>query len=259
MELSRLSRLSISWIAAGALTGTIYFIDSKNRAAQQTDLALQCARQMATQVEALSLYAQERHEKDPVAWAARFLTRGIDPRPIELMPLKFLATGSNHSEKYEFNSKARNFSYLKAIHSETGSGIKIQIHLGYLGFLGASTPWMSDLFFGAIFSILAILFYRDRGFRPSSRPRDEKLKVSVLKWTDDARSALLQLGISVKNMTQEARNLVSTTQPGGELAQAAQNMNTQITQTTEAVMKVARMVQDLKNNTSNQEKADSIK
>src|SRR5277367_2269742 len=68
--------------------------------AEKTTSGLNWARQVASQLEALSLYSREKGEKDPVGWAVSELTQGGEPRVMRLFKIE---AGSSLQASETFN------------------------------------------------------------------------------------------------------------------------------------------------------------
>jgi hypothetical protein len=240
MTLGRFWRIVISTLFAGMMTAFVYFFDSHQRAKDLEQSALTLTRQIESQAESLISFAKEKQEPDPIAWALHFLAIGPENRMIYLGNL-----GPNHSqkeiEKFRFNRKIGSFNYSKIIFPETGEGIKIQIQLGYFGFLGTRTPWLNDLLVLLFFGLCAHFLIQ---FLPKSRKSEHlslsdlesneelgnepilqindfsqilplpcnhsELRKLVLTWIQEARPILFQVGVHVKNLVREAKNLATT-------------------------------------------------
>jgi hypothetical protein len=149
----------------------VYVIDLRTVTNDQTTLGLNWARQIVSQSEALISHAQERLEDSSIEWVIRSLAVGPENRPVQIALLKPDATVTEN-EKYRYHSKTGLFSYIKVLDSTTGAGIRLHIHLRYIGFLGAHTPLANDLGIGAFFILccLSLLYLLKPLFGKSTHP-----------------------------------------------------------------------------------------
>ncbi len=292
MGITRILSIILSLLAAGAISGLTYWIEVKDSTQDQINLGLRIARQIVTQVETLSLYAQEKQEQDPVSWAVRFFKVGMDQRPIEITPIKseFII---NNSENYEFNSKNGEFNYSKIFIPEHGKGVRVQIDLGYTGFLGSHGPLKNDLALGGLFlllfNLMRLIIRPKASLSPpellekqteniAERSHEREISEFLMNWSTDAKSTLTQLGLHIRDLIRTAqilatasaksRDLIKTDADAAfnscnEVFNATHDMDIFITKTTEALLSEARLLQNLKNKATQldkaQKKADSIK
>src|SRR5690349_18153259 len=110
MRLAGLLRPLLCLILAATMTGASYFVDTELSLKRRTQHALPLARQMASQIEILTLKAREKGELNPLNWAVQTLSVGMDPRSIQLSVLTKLQHPPNEIEKYRFHQKNGNFS-----------------------------------------------------------------------------------------------------------------------------------------------------
>jgi hypothetical protein len=206
---------------------------SENRRTQ--DL-LDWSRQISQQTEALSLYAKDRGETDPIAFAVKFLMVGDESRPARIK-IFFDKENTSALENFSFNPSIGTFFYSKVLNTQTGEGIQIQIQAGYIGFLGTHSTWTND--WGILITFLLIfvglwgaIHWRHRrnnqdlarleklmgqeevlleGIRTARMDRAQsdpiEWKQPVLEWVQEAKKILFSLGTHIKSMTQEAKAL----------------------------------------------------
>jgi hypothetical protein len=271
---NRLFRAITAILIAATLSGALYISVRKKIQINQTSLALQYARQIANQAEELSTYAREHGLNDPIAWAVRYLTLGNEPRPIEVATIILNSASKENAENYEYESKNGELTYTKLLRPDTATGIRIKVHLGYVGFMGAPNTVINDVCLVILIFFIFEIFYLLFGLKKSrSDERDPAELVDfVLDWTSEAKSTLIQLGMNMKGMTKDAKKLVGQvkedpTQASGsaeEVFQVARDMNENISKTATTVVSLSRHIQSLRNQVSPEKKkaqnsADSIK
>lgn len=189
------------------MSWVLYFVDTELSSADRTQFSLRWAKQIASQVEVLALQARERHEVDPIASAAQALTGGTDPQLIQIAPERNGALIQD-PESYRLNPKTGALTYFKILNPQTGEGVRIHIQLGYLGFLGSRTAWVSDLWvvtlFGLIVTFLSTFLAKLRK-RAATACKIESAE--VLEWANTAKAGLLHLGIQIRDVVRESQNL----------------------------------------------------
>ena len=308
MNLIRALKLSGKLLLALAITWGIAYWDATESAFLQIQSSLHMARQIADQAQSLSLYARERQENNPVGWATRFLNSGIQNRPIKILPT-LIGTGSIEGERYRVNEKGHSLIYVRRLFEETGEGVQVDIQMEYVGFLGAHSVEINDLLVAALF--IFTYFAIHLGFKwrshsenvaavvstglvshasvagqdliPFKGIRQEYLEKLVGSWVLEARTGLIQIGMNIKSMTQEAKGLVSMSskskrhieqilmqaqqnpisgnrelmnqtvfemqnalQSYDEVSRATHRMNENISRSTDSVIKMAQLIQNLK-------------
>jgi hypothetical protein len=135
----------------------VYVIDLRTVSNDQTHFGLNWARQIVSQSEALLSHTHERLEDSSIEWVIRSLAVGPEGRPVQVALLK-PDSAVTENEKYRYHSKTGVFSYIKVLDSSTGAGIRLHIHLRYIGFLGAHTPLSNDVSIGIFFVLCCLAF-----------------------------------------------------------------------------------------------------
>ena len=134
-------------LAAGVTTG-IYLVDAEQWNLYQSRSALNWARQISAQAEGMAFSARQKGEADPIGWAVNFLTQGNEPR---IMKVKKVILADDEADENSQISSPKTFTYTKLFTAEDKTGIRVEIALDYVGFLGAKTRIANDLLVLAVF------------------------------------------------------------------------------------------------------------
>ena len=278
-----LFQIGLPLFVSGLITAGAYQVDSQMAQTRRANLGLFLGRQIASQVQVLALNARDRQEPNPLAWAIQSLSISPEPRLVQLALLEGGKPTDTEGEKYRFNEKSGNFSYLKVLESQTGAGVKVQIHLGYLGFMGAMTSWVSDLWalllFCALFFFLRKLMVHLQVVPvclPTKNNSHYRILVdqAVTSWMEQARTGIKVLSLHLKQVIQQAHQLVSSAsqsrnqiesfvqmspdlpestrqillsaiQSYDEVFQVTQDLNQHISSTTQSVLEESKLIQEL--------------
>jgi predicted RND superfamily exporter protein len=172
--------------------------------------SLSWAKQIAAQAEGMFLAARQNGDKDPVGWAVGYLAQGVEPRAVRVTKLQ-VEPASSASERFELDLKNHIFDYSKLLIPETGTGVRIQIQVGYFGFLGARHRIASDLSVILVFSLfLALSYFLMNSFVLRRRPRwnsKSELKEEVLRRIEQAKKLTVELGLKIRDLVKSAKNL----------------------------------------------------
>ena len=201
-------RLHLAFCAAVSLAVTAVAVtwDISQISARQLQEGLQWARQVASQTEGLTLQAREEGRRDPVGWAAGHLAQGIEPRRMIAMRVVNVDLDAQAPESFELDRLGGTFDYNKLILPEEGTGIRVHLSLGYVGFLGAASPFANDLlallFFCGCYVIAFFSTGRLFGFDDTGR-----IRKYVLSWVGGAKAQLTQLGVHIREMVRQSQRL----------------------------------------------------
>src|SRR4051794_3399946 len=109
MRLGRFFRPFLCFLLSATTTGAAYFVDTELSLKRRTQYALPLARQVASQIEIITLKMREKGEPNPLNWAIQTLSVGVDPRAIQLSAVANLQHPPTEIEKFRFHSKNGNF------------------------------------------------------------------------------------------------------------------------------------------------------
>ena len=197
-------------VIAICCTAGVYSLDRASSRSSQKENSLPLLRQIAAQSEGLFFYARQKSENDPIGWTINYLSQGTEPRVMHL--LRVHTSPGQLPEIFEFQSEKHLFEYTRILIPENGDGIKIQLEAPYIGFLGTKTRFVNDLL-----ALLCFGFFLGTVFQISnriwSRTATEEIPVPILKsivvdWIRESKTLLSGLGISVRDLIKEARNIV---------------------------------------------------
>lgn len=208
MSRKRLQHLSVCFSAALLVTVGAYALDSQRAGVQQTMAGLQWARQVATQAEGMVLKAREQGERDPIAWAVNYLAQGVEPRVVLVSRVRAQAAEgeSLETESYSLDRAIGHFDYTRIFNQEDGAGIRIQLSLGYVGFLGARSELASDFLTVSLLSLLfAIAFFRTGRYFGFDDTRH--VRALVGQWVSGAKAQLTRHGSHVREMVRQSQRL----------------------------------------------------
>ncbi len=235
---------AVSFLISLALTALWFAHDTRHAENRRVESLLHWSRQVTQQVEALRLYAREKNEPDPITWAIKYLMVGDDTRPLWIKPF-YENQGSAFLENFSFDARKGDFYYSKVLNPESGQGIQLKINSEPIGFLGSRTIWVSDALVLTIFLLILwsfkALLTREQPSTAEEIARLERLagseeqwleeirspvpepipapnpqpvapdltewKAPILSWIQEAKKVLMSLGLAIKAMTQEAKNL----------------------------------------------------
>ncbi len=192
--------LYVPAVIAAVTTLCVYGADRFRARSHQTSYSLQLARQIASQTEALTLSGRQKNVADPLGWAIRHLTQGVEPRVLKIVRDKV------DGETYRLSSGDGVFEYRKNIQTEAQSGVRIQIRTDYRGFFGAHSRLASDF--------LAVLFFLAVGaisWYARELASRKKIRPAIEAWIAGAKTALLELGGSIRNLIREAHLITQAT------------------------------------------------
>ena len=209
MSRKRLFHISTSVAAALAATLGAVALDAQRSGVHQATAGLNWARQIASQVEGLSFKARDTGEADPLGFAVNYLAQGVEPRLIHITRLTNSDASAQNTETYLLDRAVGTFDYSRILTPETGAGVRIQLVLGYNGFLGAKSPLASDglaaAFFAFCFGISFFLTSRLFGFSDSTR-----IRALVTEWVGGAKSHLTRLSVHVREMVRQSQRLAAS-------------------------------------------------
>jgi hypothetical protein len=211
-------RIAALFLLSAGITTGICKLDSTRQVSNQTTLALRWARQIATQGESLTLTATEKGEVDPLTWTARLLSQGTDSRILFVSKFhdeRFEQMSPDEVEHYSLDSQSGVFDYTKILYPQDGMGLRVQLYTARLGIFGAKTRLGQD------FSV-AVIFWFTFGFlglvnvvtsksrTASKEPDANPLKALVLEWITQAKGALIELSVHIREMTRSAQKISSS-------------------------------------------------
>jgi hypothetical protein len=244
--------MSLPFLLAGIMTAGIYFVNTRMAFNRQTQFGLALGRQVASQIEILALSARQRSEPDPITWAIQLLSISPEPRLIQLSKLEGGKTTDTEAEKYRLNVKHGNFLYSKVLDSQSGTGVKVHLHLGYIGFLGSTTPLGSDFWtlclffviFGFLFKLIASSYDSSHSIHLDDeiRRRDYKnaLDHTIQQWTDEARTGLKLLGLNLKQVIQQAQKLASAASKSRDQVEILAQNSTELSDGNKQAIQIAQ-------------------
>ena len=175
----------------------------------RSESGLALARQISSQADLLSLQARERGgTADPLGWAVSALSQGAEPRVAKVYKLE-AGTATASTESYRYERDTGIFDYSKILAPERGQGVRIQLQVGYLGFLGSHSQVGSDLLavgvFGLIYLFLFFLTIWSFGLAGERR-----LKALISRWVDQAKIVLTQFGTHIRELLRGEKVLITS-------------------------------------------------
>jgi hypothetical protein len=208
MELNRPQKWALSFAFAVALTTVVAQIDAAFRQESRGTVAERLARQVAEQTEALRLTGREAAMQDPLAWAVRQLSQGVEPRVVLIAkskgaPLELTLTPQEDraSGRYEFS---------KSFEPASSEGVRIQLDLGYAGFLGSPGKLRQDLSY-LLFTLIGFVIILGMMSLKGGTHRLSDLKKSISEWGAEAKDKLLLLGGQLKEVLKFSDQLILET------------------------------------------------
>lgn len=217
-------------LAAG-ITAGVNHLDRLRAEKYEKIAALRWARQITSQAESVAMNARAKGERNPLRAAVDYLTQGVEPRIIRVTQFDSLPSdGSGDLELFKLDRAAGVFDYSKVMEHANRSGIRVQLDVGYSGFLGSHSKLGNDLslagFLGAVWLLVISVFPGLAGKTPRVKaeaiapvmplpvsasvspriraPREGKLKAGITVWLAQARPALTLLGTSVRDVLRDA-------------------------------------------------------
>jgi hypothetical protein len=208
MSAKRLMQLGLCAVLATAVTAVTAALDLQRSGVQQTQAGLAWARQVASQAEGMSLRARENGERDPIDWAVNYLSQGVEPRLVRISPAHVLDSSAQNTESYQLSRERGIFDYTRIFSPEDGTGVHIQLTMGYLGFFGARSALANDflvaLFFGLCFAIAFLRTGRYFGFDDA-----RYLRLLVSQWVSGAKAQLTRHGAHIREMVRQSQRLAA--------------------------------------------------
>ena len=205
----KLVRVLGAIVIAISFTAGVYSLDRASSRAAQKENSLRLMRQIAAQGEGLFFYARQKSESDPIGWIINYLSQGTEPRIMHVVRVR--TSPGQLPEIFDFQADKRLFEYTRILIPEQGEGIKIQLEAPYIGFLGAKTLLLNDLLWLLCFAgFLGVTF---RGFKKfETRASFEEIPMPIFKsivfdWIRESKGLLSGLGISIRDLIKEARNI----------------------------------------------------
>lgn len=229
------------------MTAGCYYTNLESSIQDRTDFSLRLAQQTATQVDNLTAHGRDTLDPTPLETAIRSMAVGAEYRPIQIASLKpGMSAEVRESEQYKLNEKTGAFKYVRIFNRDRNEGVRVHIQTGYIGYLGAKTVFLNDLYllttFILSFSLLLQLLGKpnrarrhgdiqaeqvsahqesqlDRSFENASLEimtmsvpektvqADEGLVKMAEWWVEEAKANLLEAGVNFRNMTKEAHSL----------------------------------------------------
>ncbi len=219
MRPSKWTAIFISALVATGLTAGLYAFSLRHQRAAQEEFALRWARQVASQAEGMFLSARQRGEKDALGWAIGFLSQGIEPRIMRIS--KFKTDSFLLPEEHRIDERNQMIEFGKVIDSQEGSGIRVQLELQSVGFLGFKNRLLGDLSAVGVFLAIFYLVFpvlrakkadaRIEGIGAGAEPRFASTSPEIRSNTRDRlkemKDALKTLGLSIRDLVREAQNL----------------------------------------------------
>jgi len=229
------------------VTAVWFSFDTNRTESHQVESLLHWSRQITQQTESLSLYAREKNEQDPISWAVKYLMVGDETRPLWIKPYYESQGNTHtenftfNSSKGDFY-----YSKILNPETGQGIQLKIHSEpIGFLGTNSIWTNdavllITFLLIYGSAMAITSGKVNSPSGETlPLSEPADvsndapmdktqepdatpipapvapapssaadpSDWKAPILIWIQDAKKVLMNLGLSIKTMTQEAKNL----------------------------------------------------
>jgi hypothetical protein len=229
-------RITALFLLSVGITASICKLDSTRQVSNQTTLALRWARQIATQGETLTLTANEKGEADPLTWTARLLSQGTDSRILFVSKFhddRFEQMSRDEVEHYSLDSQSGVFDYTKILYPQDGMGLRVQLYTARIGIFGAKTRlgqdftvavifWFTFGFFGLVNFVIMTRFggingvdglKKRKGGKGVATPTESDaspLKALVLEWITQAKQALIELSIHIREMTRAAQKISSS-------------------------------------------------
>src|SRR4051812_7525064 len=115
MHSKRALQLTLCALLAALITIACVWMDLRLTGAHQKRIGLVWARQVASQVEALTLKAREARERDPIGWAVNYLAQGAEPRLLRLSKAQESELNSQPVENYAVDRESGSFEYFKLL------------------------------------------------------------------------------------------------------------------------------------------------
>lgn len=244
MGMLRSTRIGISLLVAAVATASAYMVDRSRSQSVESDSALRWARQIATQVDAMSLRAIEKGERDPLGWAIGHLTLGTEPRMIRITRLNADAIREMPTEEqFDLDRTAGLFDYSRVLNPARAYAVRIWLDTGYSGYLGTRYRLTNDLALGCTFAVLGCLCMIGTAWRrpevagsapeasspdsvPTPRPRldsrYEELLLSTSGWHRQIQEKITRFAHVVKNLVSSATQLTKSAKVAQTRAHALQ-------------------------------------
>ncbi|MCM2279969.1 MAG: hypothetical protein NDJ89_18000 [Oligoflexia bacterium] len=231
MALRRFFGIFLCMALAAGITAGVNHLDRLRAEKYEKIAALRWARQITSQAESVAMNARAKGERNPLRAAVDYLTQGVEPRIIRVTQFDSLPSdGSGDLELFKLDRAAGVFDYSKVMEHANRSGIRVQLDVGYSGFLGSHSKLGNDLslagFLGAVWLLVISVFPGLAGKTPRVKaeaiapvmplpvsasvspriraPREGKLKAGITVWLAQARPALTLLGTSVRDVLRDA-------------------------------------------------------
>lgn len=178
----------------------------------ETAVGLNWAHQISTQIDLLSLQAGERGAggRDGLSWAVSVYSQGEEPRISRVYKIETGAgTQSAQAESYRFDPETGVFDYSKILSPESGKGIRLQLQLGYTGFLGSRSKTVNDALTMGLFSLVYLFLFFVTVWK-FGLAGEKKLKILLGRWFEQARVILNQFGTHVRELLRGEKVLTAS-------------------------------------------------
>ena len=207
MILRRFTQITLCVAVSVGITLGAYWADHFRQQSTQMHLALRWARQISAQAEGLALEARQLEEQDPMGWATRLLSEGTDSRLVTVTKVQ-MGLPVQTSEDFDLDRVKGIFDYTKVLHLEDGTGVRVKILVGVVGFLGARSQFTHDLTVAIFCATCFLLLFSFTGGLFGFN-QDEKFRNRILRWIKEAKTILAQLGVHIREMIREAQVLAT--------------------------------------------------
>jgi hypothetical protein len=202
-------------VASLGLTAGAYLWSDRVYRGAEVATGLAWARQVTSQLDTLALQAREKGQSDPLGWAVSLLTQGPEPRVMRLFKLESGASMQSE-ENFAFDRTTGVFDYSKILQPEKGRGVRIQVQLGYMGFLGARSRASSDILLLGFFSLVYLTFFFFSVWI-FGLAGERRLKTILSRWVAEAKLLLTQFGTQIRELLRGEQMLMKSATECNEL------------------------------------------
>ena len=220
---SRLVRWSGAVICSLILTLVVRLTDQEMTDRANADYSLALARQVASQAEGLALAASQKKIPDPVGWAAFQLGQGVEPRQIQVSPMRGTvldSTGTNDDGSVEV------IKSMNVPDSAQMGGVRITITGPVAHSTGSGKAMSEDLYSGLVFLAIALIlgmFLEIRSIRHFSREKHLRLE-GISELTPQLRESLLSVGRKIRDIFEHVEVLSAASRDAHENVAHARNL-----------------------------------
>ena len=154
-------RTLLSTALAALLTGFVYFVDQTRQGVAAFELNRTLTREIASQVEGVSLGFRERGDPDSLSSAIRSMQSLVTTQASpQARLIRIDRAPAQKTESFRMDSVERIAELSRPVFLESSAGVRVRLRTEYPGLFGAKSRATNDATVLLVFACLFILSYR---------------------------------------------------------------------------------------------------